>query len=113
MLLRNLGSDSTGQTSWNELKDGAPTIMGLANLCGRAIANPKDQCQLDQISDEAKTILVVACQRGTIDIRSNRDSFDSADRFLAVCVEYDLDQRLLFLNKENPKQTVRFPRRIS
>ncbi len=109
MLFRNLGSDSSPQqTSWTDLKDGAPTITGLANLCGAALLNPQDQLDWGQISDEAKAILVVAADRGTIDIRANRDSFDSADRFLAVCVEYDLDQRLLFLNKENPKQTIRF-----
>ena len=109
MLLRNLGSDhQRQQTAWNDLAEGAPTIVGLANLCSLALANPKEICPVDELSDEAKTILVMAAHRGTIDIRANRDSFDSADRFLAVCVEYELDRRLLFLQKDDPQQTIRF-----
>ena len=108
MLLRNLGSDHQLQTAWNDLADGAPTVIGLASLCGLALAKPLEVCVADQLSDEAKTILVLAAKRGTIDIRANRNSFDSADRFLAVCVEYELDHRFLFLQKDNPQQTIRF-----
>ncbi len=109
MLLRNLGADSARQqTNWNDLAEGAATITGFATLCGFALAKPIEECSAAQLSDEAKAILVAAAERGTIDIRANRDSFDSADRFLAVCVEYELDRRLLFLDKNQPQQTIRF-----
>ncbi len=114
MLQRNLKTGNQRHLStWNDLSEGSATILGFANLCSLAIANLKDITVddiflADPLSDEAKAILVVAATRGTIDIRANRDSFDSVDRFLAVCVEQELDQRLLFLKKENPEQTVRF-----
>jgi hypothetical protein len=107
MLMRNLGTDST-RSAWHDLSEGAPTIAGFASLCGRALSAPQAECSLEELSEEAKTILVAATPRGTIDIRANRDSFDSAERFLAVCVEYELDQRLLFLDKSKPQQTIRF-----
>ncbi len=108
MLLRNMGDQAAKQTAWQDLAEGAPTILGFAGLCSSALMQPNDGCSAEQLTAEAKTILVLAASRGTIDIRANRDSFDSADRFLAVCVEYELEHRLLFLNKENPQQTVRF-----
>lgn len=111
MLFRNLGGDDQDMTQWQDLGHGAPTIIGFANLCCQTIvqsAVPDDQVSADGLSDEAKTILIAAANRGTIDIRANRDSFNSAERFLAVCVEYELEQRLLFLQKEDPEQTIRF-----
>jgi hypothetical protein len=113
MLQRNLETGGQHSSSWNDLSEGAATILGFANLCSLAIANLKDITVddvflADPLSDEAKAILAVAATRGTIDIRANRDSFDSADRFLAVCVEQELNQRLLFLKKEDPVQTIRF-----
>ncbi len=109
MLLRNLGADQHRQQStWSDLADGAPTIIGFADLCGLALANPPAEISVDQLSLEARAILVVAASRGTMDIRAKRDSFDSADRLLAVCVEYELDRRLLFLCQQDPAQTLRF-----
>lgn len=117
MLFRNLSGEDKQSTLWEDMGHGAPTIIGYAELCRQAIVHPvsfdhlektEDSFIADELSDEAKTILVAAADRGTIDIRANRDSFNSAERFLAVCVEYQLDHRLLFLQKENPEQTVRF-----
>ena len=110
MLFRNLGaSDQQSLAQWQDLGHGAPTIIGFANLCSQALSLlAKDTAKSDDLSDEARTILVAAADRGTIDIRASRDSFDSAERFLAVCVEYELDRRLLFLQKDNPEQTIRF-----
>ena len=108
MLSRNLGSNDLQASSWQDLGFGAATILGFANLCSRAMTIPPDSISLDDLSPEAKTILASAAERGTIDIRASREPFDSAERFLAVCVEYALDQRLLFLQKDNPKQTVQF-----
>ena len=111
MLFRNLGTGDQNQPiSWQDLEFGAPTIIGYARLCSLAMSQPQTagSPSLDDLSSEAKTILVAARDRGTLDIRASRESFDSAERFLAVCVEYELDRRLLFLQKENPKQTVKF-----
>lgn len=111
MLFRNLNGDGKQTTQWQDLGDGAPTIIGFANLCSLSIAqqaNSNDSPPMDGLSDEAKTILVAAANRGTIDIRADRDSFNSAERFLAVCVEYSLEQRLLFMQKEDPEQTILF-----
>lgn len=108
MLSRNLAGDNLKITAqWEHLEQGAPTIIGFAHLCALAMSetSPVDP---DSLSQEAKTILVAAAQRGTIDIRADRDAFDSSERFLAVCVEYELEKRLLFLQKENPEQTIRF-----
>ena len=109
MLLRNLGADQHRQkTAWADLEEGAPTIIGLAELCGIALANPPTECPVNQLSNEAKAILVVAAKRGTMDIRGKRDSFDSAARLLSVCVEYELNRRMLFLSDQDPQQTIRF-----
>lgn len=111
MLFRNLGGDDKQTTQWQDLGHGAPTIIGLANLCSQKMAQPTitdEPVCTEGLSDEAKTILVAAAKRGTIDIRADRDSFNSAERFLAVCVEYELEQRLLFLQKDDPEQTIRF-----
>jgi len=111
MLFRNFNSEDKRPTQWQDLGYGAPTIIGFANLCSQAIAQPAAEDELvsvEGLSDEAKTILVAAAKRGTIDVRADRDSFNSAERFLAICVEYELDQRLLFLQKDDPEQTIRF-----
>lgn len=108
MIPRNFSESNPRPTAWQELAEGAPTILGFANLCSEMLVHPPEQCELEQLSDFAKTILVLASQRGTIEIRAHRDAFDSAERFLAVCVEHDLEQRLLFLQKDDPQQTIRF-----
>ena len=110
MLFRNLGGGDQNQSiSWQDLEFGAPTIIGYARLCSLALSQPTPGSpSLDDLSNEAKTILAAVRERGTLDVRASRESFDSAERFLAVCVEFELDRRLLFLQKEDPKQTVRF-----
>lgn len=107
MLFRHMGSgDSHLQTMWQELGDGAPTIIGFASLCaasmGQSMPSP------DNLSPEAKTILVAARDRGVMDIRGNREPIDSSERLLAVCVEIDNEQRLHFLQRDQPEQTIRF-----
>ena len=106
MLSRNLGQSDLQSNSWSDLGHGAPTILGYANLCSRAMGAASGD--VADLAPEALAILAVAATRGTIDIRASREPFDSAERFLAVCVEHELDQRLLFLQKSDPKQTIRF-----
>jgi hypothetical protein len=100
------GKNDNHASIWQELTDGAPTIYGLANLCGRAIS--QSVAPVVPLMAEATAILAAAADRGMMDIRGSKSGYDSADRFLAVCVEIAEDRRLLFKRKENPEQTVRF-----
>ena len=110
MLFRNLGQDPTDGLQWQDLGEGAPTVIGYANLCSKAITLPEiDRESLEEnLSQEAKALLAASGARGVFDIRASKETFDSTERFLAVCVEYEPDCRLLFLQKNNPEQTVRF-----
>ena len=60
------------------------------------------------LSPEAKAILTVASNRGVIEIRATPQEFDSVERFLAVCVEVEENRRLVFRNKSEPRQSIRF-----
>lgn len=106
MLPRNLTSQDPQTGIWQQLGDGTPTVAGFAGLCSRVIAGLVDPPA--KLSNEANAILVAAAGRGVIEIRISKDSFDSLDRFVAVCVEVEEERRLLFKQKENPRQTLRF-----
>ncbi len=108
MLPRNLNETPPKPATWQELSEGTPTIVAFAQLCSLAIVATDKELNLDQLSDESKTILSLAAERGAIEIRVHRDNYDSIERFLAVCVEVEPEQRRLFLRKEDPQQTVRF-----
>ncbi len=110
MLPRHLSDfGNHSPTSWQELAEGAPTIIGFAQLCSLAISDTNQTAViLEQLSDEAKCILGLAASRGTLEIWFQRDGFDSVERFLAVCVEVQPQSRKLFLRKEDPQQTVKF-----
>jgi hypothetical protein len=107
MLLRNLNpSDQAASSCLQELSEGLPTIAAFARLCGRAISG--DVVQEKALSPEALALLAAGGDRGMFEIRGDRDAFESADRFLAICVEVEAERRLLFRNKSNPRQTMLF-----
>ncbi len=107
MLLRNLGQDESHlPLSWQDLAIGAPTIIAFATLCGRALSHSISP--VETLSDHAMALLVAARQRGVFDLRGNKEAFESSDRFLAVCIEVDDEPRLLFRQKGNPRETMRF-----
>ena len=112
MLPRNLGqNDKTHQTIWEELGEGAPTIIGFANLCSLAMCDdkmPPVSARGELISDHARALLAMAAVRGVFEIRNNREGFDSTERFLAVCVEEETDVWQLFRQKNDPETTVQF-----
>ncbi|MEM9942908.1 MAG: hypothetical protein AAF939_15195 [Planctomycetota bacterium] len=113
MLSRNFGPSREDEIrlQWEELNQGAATILGFAALCQRAMLQTtatEPELINQQLSQEAKAILVASRNRGTLDIRAMRESFDSAERFLAVCVEHELNCHKLFLDKMQPEQTIRF-----
>jgi hypothetical protein len=108
MLQRNLSESNHRPTVWQELAEGAPTITAFAQLCSLAMIALDRELAPEQFTDEAKAILSLAASRGTLEIRAHRDPFDPAERFLAVCVEVEPESRKWFLQKEDPRQTVRF-----
>jgi len=94
MLPRSFSSnDQTNSQSWQDLGHGAPTIMALATVCSRAIVNRPD-CNLDDLSDEAKAILAVAADRGTMDIRASREPFDSSKDFSLSASGFEIAKQL-------------------
>lgn len=107
MIPLNLGGEQ-GADAWRALDSGAPTISAFAELCRISIINPPESVDPSTFCAEARAILVCGGQRGVVDLRASKDDYDSVERFLAVCVETEPDSRLLFLNKEDPVQTVAF-----
>ena len=106
MLLRNLNSrEMSGSSMSQEMTDGLPTIAAFARLCGRAIAG---EVESTEPSQEALALVAAAKGAGMFDIRGDKDAFESADRFLAICVEVNAEKRLLFRDKTNPRQTMIF-----
>ena len=109
MIPRNLHGELPDATPWQELEVGASTISAFAELCRRSIIVPLETAIDPQtLTDEAKAILVCGGQRGVVDVRACKDDFDSVERFLAVCVETEPDSHLLFLQREDPVQTMAF-----
>ena len=108
MIPRNLTSDSLSNSTWTELEAGTPTISAFAELCRQALIAPPGDFDPDDLLPEAVAILVSCAKRGVMDVRACKDDFDSVRRFLAVCVEPEVERRLLFLNKDKPRQTVAF-----
>ena len=106
MLLRNLSSHDSAGTSQAELNEGLPTIVALARLSGRAISG--EALAVHPLSQAAKAILALGNKNGMFEIRGNTDGFESADRFLAVCVEVEADRRLILRDKTNPRNTLKF-----
>ena len=103
-----LADDRRGLT-WEDLVQGAPTIIAMAQLCSRALANEADKSiDVAALSDEARAILHTAAETGSICLRGDKNAFDSADRFLAVCVEREEGRRIEFKKCEEPEQIVKF-----
>jgi len=97
--------------SWQAMGAGAPTIIALAQLCGRAVlcetTTPRSQI-MESLPAEAHAILHAAAQRGVIELKSNNLAFDAVERFLAVHVEQAPQQWRVFRTPGDPQQTIRF-----
>jgi hypothetical protein len=91
---------------WHELGQGTPTIAGFAWAASRSLAAGGDKQLV--LSPEAKAILFAARRRGILEIKSSHRAFESPARMLAVYVETDADQAILFRAKDNPGITIRF-----
>lgn len=112
MLPRDFSGPDPQASWWADLERGAPTILGLARVAALALANPgpawTPQRAEAELSPEARALLALAANRGTLDIRAQRESFDAAERRLGVCVEVNPDHWQWLLDKSQPQQTVRF-----
>lgn len=107
MLLQNLTSDGAiPSVNWMELSCGAPTIAAFAALCGHALSGSIQP--VSQLDDYAKTLLSAAQYRGVFDIRGNPEAFDASDRLMAICIEIEENRRLLFRQKDLPRETMKF-----
>ena len=112
MLPRDLSGPDLHASWWSDLERGAPTILGLARLAALALESASDpwspQRAESELSPEARTLLVLAAERGTFEIRASRESFEAAERRLGVCVETEPDRWQWLLDKSQPEQTMKF-----
>jgi hypothetical protein len=109
MLQPHFLGESNLEPGWELLQHGVPTVIGFARLCSAAIGRsefPVDA--IEALSPEAQAIAFSAKGRGVIELRGNKNAFEPADRFLAVCVVIDDDRRLVFKNKFEPRRTLAF-----
>jgi hypothetical protein len=100
--------DELDAFSWQDLAHGAPTLLALARLCGRALSSESPVSTSIHLMPEALAILYAARNSGVIEIRHNHLGFDATERFLAVYVEQGPDRYLAFKNREEPEKTIRF-----
>lgn len=91
--------------AWEQMGFGAPMIMALAQLCGRALVLERQDAE--GLSVEAKAILYAARHRGVIEVKGSKDAFEAPERFLTVYVELDQERRLRFRTAD-PRVNVRF-----
>ncbi len=93
--------------SWEALGAGAPVLVALAQLTSQAIID-QPACDPEQLSGEAKAILVAARARGVIEIKGSHTAFEAPSRMLAVYIEVDDARTIAFRDPERPEVTVRF-----
>ena len=111
MLAPNFGGNEQDATALLKvMNEGYPVVSALAMLSAQAIVKGEFDANdtLETLTPEAKMLLLVARVRGTFEMRATKDSFDSTERFLAVCVETESGVFLVFRRKDQPRQTVRF-----
>lgn len=111
MLAPNFGGNEQDSTALLKvMNEGYPVVSALAMLSANAIVKGDFEAgdALEKLTPEAKMLLLVSRVRGTFEMRATKDSFDSTERFLAVCVETEPGVFLVFRRKDQPRQTVRF-----
>ena len=105
-MLPRFKSDDEDGLKWDDLAEGAATILGLARICSRSFGQIEPP-ELE-LGPEAMAILFAARERGVIEIVGKKNAFDSVDRFVSVHVEYEPHHFLAFKRKEDPEQTIQF-----
>lgn len=105
--VQNFSEDGRQMVLWQELGEGAPTVVAFARLCCDALV--ADRCQpLESLDEEARAILYLARHRGTIEVKAVNHAFESTERFLTICVEIDLERTFILKRRDDPELTVRF-----
>ncbi|MCU0959143.1 MAG: hypothetical protein MUF48_03480 [Pirellulaceae bacterium] len=106
MLDRVSGSDDKLALLWSDMGLGAPTLIGLAQLCSRALLS--GALPSGQLTAEAQAILFTAAHRGMLEVKPSNSAYESASRLLTVFVEIDDDTRVRFRHPRDVRQNVRF-----
>jgi hypothetical protein len=105
MIPRSMQPISNAVSEMQNLSSGLPSVMGFAMLAAKAISQPDAE---QPLSIEARILLRLARGRGVFELRGNPDSFDSSERLLAVCVERDNGQWVVFKQKGALRKTMAF-----
>jgi hypothetical protein len=105
--LQTYTEDGRPMVLWEELGEGAPTLIAFARLCSDALAR-NQRAPAGTLSEEARAIMYVARHRGAIEIKGTNHAFDSSERFLSVCVELDAERQFFMKRRDDPELTVRF-----
>lgn len=105
--VQNYSDDGRHMVLWQELGEGAPTVVAFARLCCEALVVDRRE-PLEALGDEARAILYLARHRGTLEVKSVNHAFASSERFLTVCVELDLERTFILKRRDDPELTVRF-----
>ena len=105
--VQNFSDDGRQMVLWQELGEGAPTLVAFARLCSDALAANRG-ILTEPLGEEARAILYLARRRGTIEVKGVNHAFESSERFLTVCVELDLERTFILKRRDDPELTVRF-----
>lgn len=105
--VQSFSEDGRQMVLWQELGEGAPTLIAFARLCSDALAANYPELE-SPLSEEARAILYLARHRGALEVKGVNHAFDSSERFLAVCVEIDLERTFILKRRNDPELTVRF-----
>lgn len=105
--VQSYSEDGRQMVLWQELGEGAPTLIGFARLCSDALAANYPEPE-SALSEEARAILYLARHRGAMEIKGVNQAFDSSERFLAVCVELDLERTFILKRRDDPELNIRF-----
>lgn len=104
-----LPSHSEGD-AWRFLGEGGPTVRALAELAAQRWAEGPLECTelMRRLSDEAKTLLYLARDRGTLELKATNIEFDSAERMLTVHVERSVHEHIRFRRAGDVRLGIRF-----
>ena len=104
---KRFSEDGRRLALWEELGAGAPTLTALAEICCRALIDSPPPPPMELLPLEAQAILYAARHRGVLEVKGSNSAFDSAERMLAVCVELDHDNQLVFRRRGDPEWGIR------
>lgn len=99
--------DGRRMVLWEELGEGAPTLIAFARLCSDALTQNRRE-PAEELTEEALAILYAARSRGAVEIKGVNHAFESSERFLSVSVELDAERQFFMKRRDDPELTIRF-----